>query len=93
MISGLDLSADPFTSDRLLVVGESHYGHELVTKLRTRYADLSIATCDTYLSAIADVSGRPSRAVLNSSTKLQPARNMKNVQHSSIPTLSNAPIE
>ena len=64
MISGLDLSADPFTSDRLLVVGESHYGHDLVTELRTRYADLSIATCDTYLSAIADLSGRQSRAVL-----------------------------
>ena len=64
MISGLDATTDPFVGDRVLVVGDGLAGLNIADELRARYPDLSIASCDSYLSAIADLAGRPSRAVL-----------------------------
>ena len=64
MISGLDATTDPFMGDRILVVADRLSGANIAEELRNRYPDLSIASCDSFLSAIADLAGRPSRAVL-----------------------------
>ena len=64
MISGLDSATDPFVGDRVLVVGDGLCGANIADELRARYPDFSIASCASYLSAIADLAGRPSRAVI-----------------------------
>lgn len=64
MITGVDLASDPLLGDRVLVVGRGPTRTSIVEDLRSRFPDWSIATCDSYLLAIADLARNPSRAVL-----------------------------
>ncbi len=60
MISGIEST----TRNRVLVVGCQNHTTAIVEQLRTHANDWSVATCDTYLSAIADLAQRPARAAL-----------------------------
>lgn len=51
-------------ADRLLVVAPRLMGPEFVDDVAGRYSDLEVSSCDTYLSAIADLVRRPARGVL-----------------------------
>lgn len=64
MTTGLDISIDPREQDRLLVVGDSYGGTGWVEGLRGRHPEWVVAICNSYLSAIAEVSRRPARAVI-----------------------------
>jgi diguanylate cyclase (GGDEF)-like protein len=64
VISELDTNVDPHARDRFLVVGDCSNDGAWVENLRAHYSNFSLATCDTYLSAIADVGQRGARAVL-----------------------------
>ena len=64
MITGVDLPSDPLLGDRVLVVGRGPTRTSIVEDLRSRFPDWSIATCDSYMLAIADLADHPSRAVL-----------------------------
>ena len=64
MISRSHMTVDPLSRDRMLLVGHSLGGGELLDVLRARYPELTIATCDSYLSGIAELARRPARAVV-----------------------------
>jgi diguanylate cyclase (GGDEF)-like protein len=50
--------------DRMLIIREGALRNGLVDELRRRYADWAVTTCDTYLTAIAEASRTPARAIL-----------------------------
>lgn len=64
MISTLDITADPLERDRMLVVGNCFAGRDWIDGLRARYPEWTVATCNSYLSGIAELSRQPARAVL-----------------------------
>ncbi len=64
MKSGSKTRGEPFDRDRLLVVGRGFDGDNLVASLRTRYPDWTVASCDSFLSGIADLARRGAHAVL-----------------------------
>lgn len=63
MISNLGLGMDPFDRERLLVVADC-FGGTWIEELRNRYRDLRVVTAPSYLSAIAELSRHPARAVV-----------------------------
>lgn len=50
--------------DRIVVIGEGMEPGPVLDVVRARYGDWTVASCDTYLSGIAEVGRRRSRAVL-----------------------------
>jgi len=65
MIAQVDMISDPLERDRLLLVGEgSEQDSRWIEEVRERYPTWEVASCESYLSGIADLTRRPARAVL-----------------------------
>lgn len=64
MISGTHANADTTDRDRLVLVADAFSEGRLLADLRRRYPDLHVTECDSYLSAILEISRRPARAVI-----------------------------
>jgi len=64
LISRIDVTLDPLARDRLVVVKAGAWGRGIGTELAGIYPDCRVASCESFLSAIAEVSSRPARAVI-----------------------------
>jgi diguanylate cyclase (GGDEF)-like protein len=64
VISATHANADTTDRDRLVLVADAFSEGRLLADLRRRYPDLHVTECDTYLSAILEISRRPARAVI-----------------------------
>ncbi len=65
MNAPISAASDPFDRDRLLLVEEgSEQDSSWIEEVRGRYPTWEVATCDSYLSGIADLTRKPARAVL-----------------------------
>ena len=64
MISGTDPTDDLLNRDRMVVVADRARQGALSDDLRGLYPDWNFTACDTFLSAIVEVSRAPTRAVL-----------------------------
>lgn len=64
MISKLDQNADPLERDSIVVINAQAIDDKVVASTVQRYPDLSVVTCDSFLSGIAQVAKRDARAVI-----------------------------
>ncbi len=64
MMTPYGLADDPFARDRLVLVSDRSGDRMLLNELRARYPEWAVATCDSYLSGIAELARRPAHAVL-----------------------------
>lgn len=64
MITGLDVATDALDRERMLVVGDIRAGSGWIDELQARYPEWTVASCDSYLSGIAELIRRPACAIL-----------------------------
>ncbi len=64
MITGLDVATDALDRERMLVVGDICAGSGWIDGLRARYPEWTVASCESYLSGIAELIRQPACAVL-----------------------------